>query len=162
MKYKDIADIDFTKVVPNIVCSLCGAPVGSDDKFCCQCGRALTRKPGMIPVATMISVLDGYYGKHGDERKASVFVGDINPGSDSVSTKPTDDTCGSTFTAPRDWTAKMSEEQQPHCLHGDHRPESCGHCTKNGACDMTVLTSMPPQYDMCPYRGRGFIFCKDA
>ena len=51
---------------------------------------------------------------------------------------------------------------KPKCLHGDCDPSTCGHCLPSGACDVTVLTSNPPQYNMCPFRGSGFIFCKDA
>jgi len=39
---------------------------------------------------------------------------------------------------------------------------TCPHLSKNGACTATVLTSMPPQYNMCPARGSGFIKCSEA
>lgn len=51
---------------------------------------------------------------------------------------------------------------QNNCPIGFSTPETCGYCTPKGACTRTVLTSIPPQYDICPYRGSGYIFCKDA
>lgn len=50
----------------------------------------------------------------------------------------------------------------PRCLHGDRKPETCGLCTPKGACKATVLLSAPPQYNMCPFRGSGYIYCGDA
>ena len=43
---------------------------------------------------------------------------------------------------------------------GEH--SGCPFLSPNGACTQTVLTSNPPQYNMCPARGTGYIECSKA
>ena len=83
----------------------------------------------------------------------------------SVLVKPTDD-------AAKDMAARQDDNvrtkvnesrKEVKCMHGlNVNKDTCGHCTPNGACDMSVCACIPHKYQMCPYKGDGFIDCKDA
>ena len=49
------------------------------------------------------------------------------------------------------------------CIYRERKPgEPCPNRSPNGACKVTILASNPPQYNMCPFCGDGYIKCSEA
>lgn len=60
------------------------------------------------------------------------------------------------------WIVNSMPEGKPMCPYGKVAPDGCGFCTGKGACTFYVLESFPPKYNMCPFRGSGYILCSEA
>ena len=131
------------------VCSICGRHVDASDKFCRNCGHELVHLPARISMDKVCEIMSEAARKGITEAPAEERG--ISKDEEWEETAPKQ--------LPTDsWVCKG----KPQCLHGDHDPSTCGHCLPSGACDACVLTSFPPQYNMCPFRGEGFITCEDA
>ena len=164
-------------------CSGCGHPLLGSEHFCPDCGKKLQFKRRCISEATILGILNSQeelntydyseppYKASGtaDEDKPSgksddsqIHVGDISICGDSVSANPED--CKNMRVWSKDATEKPTVEKgKPICLHADDVCRvSCPHRSAKGACTLLICCSNPPQYQMCPLCGGGYIFCKDA
>ena len=83
------------------------------------------------------------------KKEILTIVGDINQGSDSISTTEGDD------------VAFM-----PTCIDGRVNSDGCPHLSADGYCTRTVLTSYPPKYEKCRFCDldypQYYKFCKDV
>ena len=122
-------------------CKECGFSLRGEEKFCPECGHKLLRLEEKVPEDFILGFLNGRYKTI------------------AVKTEGNDDI--TSVTAKNDSKVTTYIPNTPKCLHGLDKA-TCGHCTPSGACDMLICTSNPPQYQMCPFHGDGFIFCKDA
>lgn len=143
MKYKSFNRHD-ASIYLSSACSKCGRDVDDTDKFCRACGHELSHLPEKIRMEIVCKILT-------QQAKAGLLEDlqedDKKPEKEDLPEEPSD------------WTVSTCK---PICLHGDMDPATCGHCLPSGACDMSILCSCPPQYNMCPFRGSGFIPCKDV
>ena len=137
----------------NVACSQCGKDVGISDKFCRNCGHKLSQLPAEISMDKACEILTkGVRNKEGcDSAKETLKDKCVGRAQEREETAPNVPPSG-----------LQDIVNKSHCLHGVCDPSTCGHCLPSGACDATVLPSNPPQYHMCPFRGSGFILCKDA
>ena len=132
-------------------CSKCGSALWGGEKYCPECGHKVLRLEEKVPEDFILEFLNGrnktiaVRTEDKDDTTSvtakedpDIFVGDLTVGS------------GESHTTPK-----------CTCPHGLDKA-TCGHCTPNGACDMLICTCLPPKYQMCPFHGDGFIFCKDA
>lgn len=143
MKYKRLNNQGI-RVYFDAACSKCGKDVDISDKFCRNCGHELSQLPVEISMDKACEILtQAVRNQEGKELK---------------------DICGGRAqkweeTAPN---VPSTIVNKPKCLHGGCDPSTCGHCLPSGACDASVLTSCPPKFNMCPFRGEGWITCEDA
>ena len=132
-------------------CRTCNNVLKGDEIFCPQCGHKLIHIQEEVLEDFIIEALNGR------SRTLSVVTGEADKGYET-SVKAKNDpnvSCG-------DPSSSSGESHyEPKCPHGFDKG-TCRHCTPNGACDMLICPTMPPQYQMCPFHGDGFIFCKDA
>lgn len=130
-------------------CKECGFSLRGEEKFCPECGHKLRRLEEKVPEDFILGFLNG--------RDTTIAVGEeCNDDVASVTAKDAPDV---SVHVPK--VGSGESHYTPKCLHGLDKA-TCGHCTPSGACDMLICTSNPPQYQMCPFHGDGFIFCKDA
>lgn len=145
-----------------VVCSKCGESLDGFENFCSECGHKLKRLKESVPEDFIVRLLNGHYSEL--ETFVATPAKAVNPNPfDDIERK--EDSSGMQDSSGVRWETRNESGEKPvekKCLHGFKDDRHCGHCTPNGACDVTVLTSMPPKYDMCPFRGEGFIDCKDA
>lgn len=148
MKYTRLNNQNI-RVYFKTACSMCGKDVDISDKFCRNCGHKLSQLPAEISMDKACKIITEAVREGITEASAEEgCIGKAEEWDETAPNKlPTDS-----------WECK----DKPQCLHGDHDPSTCGHCLPSGACDASVLTSYPPKYNMCPFRGNGFINCKDA
>lgn len=129
----------------------CDQKLEGDENYCPKCGSPLKKLPDYLDKEAIIALVNDNIDKLPKPPEISVRTID----NDHCSTKSgTEDHDG--------WTVTGNGKETKECPYGTGTPETCGFCTCKGACTVTVLTSSPPQYNMCPFRGSGYIFCKDA
>jgi hypothetical protein len=129
----------------------CDQILKGDENYCPKCGSPLKKLPDHLDKEAIIAL--------------------VNENIDKLPKPPTaeskanlDDHCSTTggIDGHDGWTVTNKGKETTECPYGKGTPEICGFCTSKGACTIGVLTSMPPQYDMCPFRGSGFIRCSEA
>lgn len=143
MKYKLLNRHDAI-ICLSSACSKCGRDVDGTDKFCRACGHELSHLPEKIRMEVVCEILT--------QKAKAGLLEDLQEDDKKPKKKER-------LEEPSDWTVSTCK---PTCFYGDKDPATCCHCLPSGACDMSVLCSEPPQYNMCPFRGSGFIPCKDA
>lgn len=154
MKYIDLRISPNTnRVAVTRACSHgdCDQKLKGDENYCPKCGSPLKKLPDYLDKVAIIAL--------------------VNENIDKLPKPPTvepkanlDDHC-STKGSTEDhdlWTVNIEGKETTGCPHCKGTPETCGCCTSKGACTFLVLTSLPPQYHMCPFRGSGFIRCSEA
>lgn len=160
MKYSHIIKVGQDYLSFELTCSGCGQPVAEEHKYCSRCGKKLKPLKSLLGFEAVMGFLNEWNGvQHTKEQSKVLRTEESNASAEASSDCKTEPPVAVWHTPEGDVEIPRSV---PRCLHGNRRPETCGHCTPKGACDATVLTSAPPQYNMCPFRGRGYIFCKDA
>lgn len=129
----------------------CDQILNGNENYCPKCGSPLTKLPDHLDKEAIIALVNENIDKLPKPPKAEPKAN-------------LDDHCSTTGgTEDHDgWTVPSNGKETKECPYGKGTPETCGHCTGKGACDVTVLTSMPPQYNMCPFRGSGYIDCSEA
>ena len=128
----------------------CDQKLKGDENYCPKCGSPLKKLPDYLDKEAIIALINENIDKLPKPPKA-----EPKANLDDCSTKSgTGDHYG--------WSVTIKGKETKECPYGKGTPETCGRCTCKGACTVTVLTSEPPQYNMCPFRGSGYIFCKDA
>ena len=160
MKYKINGGI-----VLELICSGCGKQLSSGCNFCPECGKKLDKKPTYLSADVLLEILN-------DPTHAALlrkvcetlakFKDLLIAGNADSATVPTDPGNRADPDVSKTAPIVANVTSEPRCPYGHSDHHSCGHCTLKGACDVTVLTSMPPQYNICPFRGSGYIYCKDA
>lgn len=143
MKYKSFNRHD-ASIYFSSACSKCGRDVDDTDKFCRACGHELSPLPEKIRVEVVCEILT--------QKAKAGLLEDLQEDDKKTDKEEQPE-------EPSDWTVSTCK---PICPYGKMDPAKCGHCLPSGACDMTVLCSCPPQYNVCPFCGSGYIFCKDA
>ena len=154
MKYINLRispNTDFVEVTRACSHGDCDQKLKGDENYCPKCGSPLKKLPDHLDKEAIIALVNENIDKLPKppkvEPKANL--------DDHCSTKSgTEDHWG--------WSVTSNEEGTTECPYGKGTPETCGHCTRKGACDVTVLASLPPQYNMCPFRGSGYIYCSEA
>ena len=134
MKYKNMSvGWNNDSVSMTRVCSKCEHEVRDDDLYCSHCGKKFKQLAKFVSKEHILKIIDG---KTMDPPKKEILtiVGDINLGSDSISTKERDD------------VAFM-----PTCIDGRVNSDGCPHLSADGYCTRTVLTSYPPKYEKCRF-----------
>lgn len=128
----------------------CDQKLKGDENYCPKCGSPLKKLPDHLDKEAIIALVNENIDKLPKPPKVEPTAN-----LDDCSTKSgTGDHYG--------WSVTGNGKETTECPYGKGTPETCGHCTCKGACTFTVLPSMPPQYNMCPFRGSGYIYCKDA
>lgn len=154
MKYKNIWISPYSDFVETTrVCSHCGSgeALNGDENFCPRCGAKLTHIPNHLNKDAITGLINENIDKLPKPPKMEPKA---NLNDHCSTTGGTEDHDG--------WTVTSNEKETTECPYGKGTPETCGHCTCKGACNFTILPSLPSQYKMCPFRGSGYIFCKDA
>ena len=151
-----------------VACTQCHCSLKGDENFCPSCGSKLRHIPLKITEKSILGILNEMVreGKIKVEKKplgnrgtadlsksikedsplaSGVYAGDIEVGSGSI-------------TAPR----PLTREAPIICIRGKKEEESasCPYLASNGACTAEILTSIPPKYPICPFRGSGYVECK--
>lgn len=135
----------------------CDQKLKGDENYCPKCGSPLQKLPDYLDKRAIIALVNENIDKVKPQEMMSVAMSVRTIDNDHCSTKGgTEDHGGWTV------TSNSNGKETTACPYGKGTPETCGRCTCKGACTVTVLTSEPPQYNMCPFRGAGYIFCKDA
>lgn len=156
MKYTNL------RIGPNLalvetarVCSHCksGVPLRGTENFCPDCGARLKHIPCKLDKEAIIALVNENIDKLPKPPKVPK-IEDWVIANDHCSTKG--------GTEDHDGWIVPAQGQGIVCPHGRGLPEDCGFCTRKGACTFTVLTSIPPQYNICPFHGSGFIRCSEA
>lgn len=129
----------------------CDQKLKGDENYCPKCGSPLKKLPSHLDKEAIIALVNENIDKL---PKPPKMVGRTIDNDHCSTTGGTGDHDG--------WTVTSNEKEATECPYGKGTPETCGCCTCKGACTVTVLTSYPPQYNMCPFRGSGYIYCKDA
>ena len=130
-------------------CKECGFSLRGEATFCPECGPKLLRLEEKVPEDFILEILNG--------RNKTIAVGE--EGNNDVASETAKDVSDVSVYVKK--VESGESHYTPKCLH-ELDKDTCGHCTPRGACDMLICTSNPPQYQMCPFHGDGFIFCKDA
>ena len=152
MKYKRLNNQNI-RVYFNAACSKCGKDVDLSDKFCRNCGHELSQLPVEISMEKVCEILTQAVRNKEGCASAEKNLKDMCVGRAQELEE----------TAPNVPPSGLQDiVNKPKCLHGGCDPFTCGHCLPSGACDASVLTSCPPKYNMCPFRGEGFITCEDV
>ena len=153
MKYIDLKispNSNFVEVTRACSHGDCDQILKGDENYCPKCGSPLKKIPDHLDKEAIIALVNENIDKLPKpptaELKASLDDDFLPKGS-------ADYHGGLIVTAQR---------QGIKCPYNRGTPETCGRCTSKGACTVTILTSIPPQYNMCPFCGSGFISCKDA
>ena len=153
MKYINLRiSPNYRHVVVTRACSHgdCDQILKGDENYCPKCGSPLKKLPDYLDKKAIIALVN----ENIDKLPKPPTMESKSNLDDHCSTKGgIDDHDG--------WTV-TNQGQGIKCPYCKGTPETCGCCTSKGACTFIVLTSIPPQYNMCPFRGSGFIFCKDA
>lgn len=129
----------------------CDQKLKGDETYCPKCGSKLKKLPDYLDKEAIIALVNENIDKLPKPPKAEPKA---NHKDDCSTSGGIEDHDG--------WTVTIKGKETKECPYGKGTPETCGCCTCKGACTVTVLTSFPPQYNMCPFRGSGYIFCKDA
>lgn len=149
-----------------VACTQCHYSLKGDENFCPSCGSKLRHIPLKIAEKSILGILNervrdgkidvekeplGNSGtadlsksiKEDSTLASGVHAGDVEVGSDSIN-------------APRPHTSGPR-----NCIHGKMEEESagCPYLASNGACTAEILTSIPPKYPICPFRGSGYVEC---
>lgn len=121
------------------------------ENYCPKCGSPLKKLPDHLDKEAIIALVNENIDKLPKPPKMG-------------GRKIVNDDCSTTggVEEATEWAVKSIPEGKIVCPRGKGTPETCGCCTSKGACTVTVLTSFPPQYNMCPFRGSGFIQCSEA
>lgn len=128
----------------------CDQKLKGDENYCPKCGSPLKKLPDHLDKEAIIALINENIDKLPKPPKAEPKANLDDPCSTSGGTED------------HDGWAVTSQEQASVCPHGKGLPKDCGFCTRKGACTFTILPSIPPKYNMCPYCGTGYIDCKDA
>lgn len=130
----------------------CDQKLKGNENYCPKCGSPLKKLPDYLDKEAIIALVNENIDKLPKPPKVEALI----IANDHCSTKVgTEDHDG--------WTVTSSNEKETtECPYGKGTPATCGLCTCKGACTFTVLTSMPPMYNMCPFRGSGYIDCSEA
>lgn len=160
MKYSQIIKVGQDYLSFGLTCSGCGQPVSEENKYCSQCGRKLKPLKSLLGFDAVMGFLNEYNGVQQTREQPKVVRTEEPNASTGASSDCETEPPVAVWHTP-EGTVKIPRSR-PRCLYGDRKPETCGHCTPKGACKVTVLHSAPPQYHMCPFRGRGNIPCQDA
>lgn len=129
----------------------CDQKLKGDENYCPKCGSPLKKLPDYLDKESIISLINENIDKLPKPPKVE---GRTIDKTDCSTTGGTEDHEG--------WTMTINGKETAECPHGKGTPETCGRCTRKGACNLTILTSYPPQYNMCPFRGSGYIPCSEA
>ena len=129
----------------------CTQKLKGDENYCPKCGSPLKKLPDYLDKEAIIALVNENIDKLPKPPK-------VEPKANL------DDICSTTggIEDHEGWTATSKGKETKECPYGKGTPETCGRCTCKGACTVTVLTSEPPQYNMCPFRGSGYIDCSEA
>ena len=144
----------------------CDQKLKGDENYCPKCGSPLKKLPSHLDKEAIIALVNENIDKLPKSPKMVDRIIDIDKIPDPpkmVGRIIDNDHCSTTGgTEDHDGWTVTSQEQASMCPHGKGLPKDCGFCTRKGACTFTVLTSMPPKYNMCPYCGTGYIDCSEA
>ena len=152
----------------NVACSECSTKLKGHENFCPFCGHKLDKLPTSVPEKTILDLLLANRGSlASQEPPVHTVVYTDAPNDRGISISPAEQTSQSDDTewlglADQIVPPKAKPQGTPTCPYHKGDPSCCGCCTSKGACTVTVLTSMPPQYNMCPFRGSGYIRCSEA
>ena len=128
----------------------CDQKLKGDENYCPKCGSPLKKLPSHLDKEAIIALVNENIDKMPKPPK-------VEPKANL------DDHCSTTGgTEDHDGWTVTSQEQAIVCPHGKGLPEDCGFCTRKGACTFTILPSLPPKHNICPFHGGGYIDCKDA
>lgn len=148
MKYKNMSvGWNNDSVSMTRVCSKCEHEITEGDIYCSHCGKKLKQLAQFVSKEHILKIIDGKT-MNPPKKEILTIVGDINPGSDSISTTERDD------------VAFM-----PTCIDGRVNSDGCPHLSADGYCTRTVLTSYPPKYEKCRFCHLDcpqYKFCKDV
>ena len=124
----------------------CDQKLKGDENYCPKCGSPLKKLPDHLDKEAIIALVNENIDKL---PKPPKMVGRTIDNVHCSTTGGTEEHDG--------WTATNLV-----CPHGKGAPDVCGFCTRKGACTFTVLPSLPPKHNMCPFRGSGYIDCSEA
>lgn len=127
----------------------CDQILKGDENYCPKCGSPLKKLPDHLDKEAIIALVN----ENIDKLPHSIEANDPYTQRKSVDTQL--DSFDRSI-AINDMDGKQK------CPYGKEDPSTCGLCTGKGVCTAVVLTSFPPKYNMCPFRGSGYIDCKDA
>lgn len=153
MKYINLRIVPNNTVELERACSHgeCGQKLNGDENYCPKCGSPLKKLPDHLDKEAIIALVN----ENIDKLLKPLTVETNANINDHCSTQSSvDDHDG--------WKTTNRGKETTGCPHCKGTPETCGYCTSKGACTFSVLTSFPLQYHMCPFRGSGYIKCKDA
>lgn len=131
----------------------CDQKLKGDENYCPKCGSPLKKLPDYLDKEAIIALVNENIDKLPKPPKVDVW--DLLINDHCSTTGGTEDHDGRTVTG-------SNGKETKECPYGKGTPETCGCCTCKGACTFTILTSIPPQYNMCPFRGSGYIDCSEA
>lgn len=152
----------------DVACSKCSTKLNGHENFCPFCGHKVDKLPTSVPAKTILSLLlANRESLASQEPSDHTVVYTADPSDKSTSTSSAgqasqDDDTEWLGLADQIVPPKAKPQGTPTCPYHKGDPSCCGCCTSKGACTVTVLTSMPPQYNMCPFRGSGYIRCSEA
>ena len=129
----------------------CDQQLKGDENYCPKCGSPLKKLPDYLDKEAIIALVNENIDKL---PKPPTLESKSNLDAHWSTNSDIDDHDGRIVT--------IKGKETTGCPYRKGTPETCGCCTSKGACTVTILTSMPPQYDMCPFRGSGFIRCSEA
>lgn len=127
----------------------CDQQLKGDENYCPKCGSPLKKLPDHLDKEAIIALVNENIDKlpHSIEANAP------------YANRKSADTQTDSF----DRSIAINDiDGKQKCPYGKEGPSTCGHCTGKGACSFTVLCSIPPQYNMCPFCGSGYIKCSEA
>lgn len=155
MKIEDIWQTGIDMVL-KAACKKCEHRLEGEEKFCPECGKKLRKIPKKIRTSAIIELLNAALDK-GEIKETEEKRGKKGKKAPGVSTG--DDTSVAVGTHDDDTIATIGMGA-PKCPYNHQGPSLCGKCRQeDGACTVTVLTSYPPKYNICPFRGNGYVWC---
>ena len=145
------------KVWLTFMCSQCNHSVNKGDRFCRNCGHKLSDMLDEVDMQKAADILTDALRKEPVAPAKTDEADDSNIGSGCTSGAATADP-----DAVKGWVVTESDVNLRCAICGKSSHENCKHLRKSGACDAKMCTSNPPQYQMCPFRGNGFIPITEA
>ena len=136
-------------------CSKCHTRLNGEEKFCPECGKKIHRIPQTMEKEMLLTILNSEIVGEMATPPANAEA-NANPPATAIIEQ------GKAPDAEKNSAVAENKRDDTRCPWGKTAHEKCEFCSPNGACTRTVLTSFPPQYNICQFCGSGYMKCSEA
>jgi RNA polymerase subunit RPABC4/transcription elongation factor Spt4 len=138
-----------------VECSKCHTRLHGEEKFCPECGKKIHRIPQNMEKKMLLTILNSETVGEMATPPANAEANANRPAKAVIEPGKAPD-------VEKNSAVAENKRDDTRCPWGKTAHEKCEFCSKNGACTRTVLTSCPPQYNICQFCGSGYMMCSEA